>query len=255
MIPNSRPTLVALTALMLSVSGSYVRAQGRAQITFGQEYRCSGGSQRFVVRSCKPVYTFETCDVQYLNSAAANGLGARVDLRKETLEASLGTCTVAGKVVQSTAPPSGQPGQALYLGTWYDVTVLGRSGDKIRVRWSSGTEDLMDANKVRGTAVKDQEPVHGSNNAALKAGAYHCTGYSGHLFTVPGFTVDAGGNYVHQQGTRGKIALANGEASFQRGALAGQHARYEPSSGGHAVLRLYNEAHTRTVIDCEGPPN
>lgn len=70
------------------------------------------------------MYTFETCDVQYLNAAAPNGLGAQLDMRRETLERSFEGCTVKGQQVGVANQGDGEPGQALQLGTWYDVKIL-----------------------------------------------------------------------------------------------------------------------------------
>ncbi len=70
-------TTAALSLATLSTSGAALSAE-RARLVFGQPYSCSGGAQRLIVRSCKPTYTFETCDVQYLNTYAPNSLGAQV---------------------------------------------------------------------------------------------------------------------------------------------------------------------------------
>ena len=79
----------------------------------------------------------------------------------------------------------------------------------------------------------------------------------GHLADAAPFSVAGGGaTYVDRNGARGTLTLgADGTAEFHGGAYDRQAAKYEPSSGGHAVLRIYNQARSRTVIDCEGPAN
>ncbi len=245
-------------AVMLT---SAAHAEPRTQLLLGQEYSCNGGQTRVIVKSCKRLYTATSCELQYLNAAAPSGLGALIDERQENLERNLAACTVGGKVAAVSEAATGRPGQAQRLGTWYDVAVLRQEGGEVRVRWAGGSEDFMPADKVRlAQATRAEVARPDSPMGTLKAGPYHCTSFvgpvtgGGHLVAIPGFTVVEDGTYVHQHGSRGRLTRgADGTATFQGGALSGQFAKYE-SSGGHAVLRIYNESRSRTVIDCEGPP-
>lgn len=223
-------------------------AEGRAHLVFGKEYTCNNGDTHLIVKKCAPLYTFQSCDVQYLNAYSPNGLGALVQMHQEDVEHSLAKCTIGGAAVQTHAEDAGHAGQALYLGTWYDVKILERVGNKIRVRWSSGTEDLLDASSVRENA-----PVRAAGYATgpIRPGSYSCSSY-GHA--MPSFSVGLGGSYTDRNGARGTITLgAKAVASFHGGNLDGQAAFYEAPRGDRSVLRLYNERRSATVIDCEGP--
>jgi hypothetical protein len=81
--------------------------------------------------------------------------------------------------------------------------------------------------------------------AAPRPGAYHCVFFiNGSLQTVPGFTL-APGRYTHQNGGGGTTRVAGGVIEFVGGPLTGQAGKVEPN-----IVRLFNEARSRTVIDC-----
>ncbi len=160
---------VVLTGLLLMSPGF---AEKNAKLIFGSEYSCANGSVRFVIKSCKPVYTFETCEVQYLNSAAPNGLGAKIENRRDAMEKYVVGCTVAGAPVGAAEEQKGEPGQALRLGTWFDVRILGESGGKIHVRSTSGAEDWLDRSLVRRNTPSSSQPAFAGGS--LPDGRYTC---------------------------------------------------------------------------------
>ncbi|GAC1422063.1 MAG: hypothetical protein NVSMB62_17510 [Acidobacteriaceae bacterium] len=186
-------TLAGALVLMILTPIGYAGTQ--SNIVFGSEYACNGGQTHFVIKACKKVYTFEQCDVQYLNSAAPGGLGALTQVRREMLESSLNGCMVGGTATGARVAQEGKPGQAQYLGTWYDVRILEHSDGKSKVRWGSGTEDWMDDSKVRsgreGTTPNDAAggPRH------LPDGRYACTGKIGAALVTFGFVDIAGTSY------------------------------------------------------------
>lgn len=215
--------LVAAGLLIAAVG----QAQKKADVVLGSEYTCNGGQTRFVVKACKQVYTFEQCDVQYLNAAAPNGLGALTQMRKEMLESSLSGCTVAGAAVATKAVAEGTPGQAQYLGTWYDVKVLERRAGKVRVRWSTGTEDWMDEKKVRGAGAAAAKADEAAPDA-LADGRYACTGRMGSQLVTFGFVDIKGKTYrgpshapsgayaPFTMGDDGEIVWSKGFGEFHR---------------------------------------
>lgn len=143
---------VVIGALIVTAATSFqARAEDRAQIVFNSQYQCQNGN-RLVVYACKMTYDFETCDVQYMNPAAPGGLGARDNhVNRTSLEKTLAgwQCSVPGCVSNVGPQAAGVPGQALWLGNWYDVAVLDRRGGKVLVRFSGGSESWLDSSAVR----------------------------------------------------------------------------------------------------------
>ena len=137
---------------MFCQSGS-VFAEQRVQIAFGSEYTCKEGDARLIVYSCKPTYTFEACDVQFLNRAAPGGLGARDNsFRRERLEATLASwqCRIEGQAVNMSPRREGLPGEAFFNGHWFNVTIIEERGGQVHVRDEAGAENWMDSSRVRG---------------------------------------------------------------------------------------------------------
>jgi hypothetical protein len=84
-------------------------------------------------------------------------------------------------------------------------------------------------------------------------GKYRCVFFiNGALQNTPGFTIDADGSYTHDSGNKGKYTYnaAQSLIEFQGGSLDKQAGKVEAKEN-RAVIRLYNERRSRTVIDCD----
>jgi hypothetical protein len=91
--------------------------------------------------------------------------------------------------------------------------------------------------------------------AAVNPGKYHCVFFiNGALQTTPGFTIQTDGSYLHDSGSKGRYSYDSSQALlvFEGGSLDKQAARVELKEK-TAIIRLYNERRSRTVIDCDTP--
>lgn len=83
----------------------------------------------------------------------------------------------------------------------------------------------------------------------VKPGPYHCVFFAnGTLTTIPGFTIQPGGTYRHQDGNTGKFTYNTAQAliTFQGGSLDGQAGAVDPT-----VIHIYNQRRSRTLMDCD----
>lgn len=86
-------------------------------------------------------------------------------------------------------------------------------------------------------------------------GKYHCVFFiNGALQTTPGFTIQSGGTYQHDDGSKGQYTYDAGQSllTFQGGSLDKQAGLVETNEK-LGIVRLYNERRSRTVIDCDTP--
>ncbi len=235
----------------------------RAQIEFGSEYSCNSGQTRFIVKSCKPIYTFETCQVQYLNAAAAGGLGAQVDVRREMVEANLQGCTIAGKAVAVSNQQEGEPGEARWLGTWYDVRVLDRKAGKVHVRFSSGTEDWLDAALVRAKGSPATNVEDGKlGSGTLPEGRYTCMGWIGPRAVNFGFVEVKGQSYrgpSHSSSgdfapftvsADGALTWSKGFGEFNNNGTKYQSAKVVPGQKPHFTVHYLTASGRAEALDC-----
>ena len=91
--------------------------------------------------------------------------------------------------------------------------------------------------------------------SAVALGKYHCVFFiSGQLQTVPGFTILADGKYQHDGGGKGTFSYDSNQAviTFQGAGLDKQAGLVE-NKDKQAIIRIYNERRSRTVIDCDAP--
>lgn len=89
--------------------------------------------------------------------------------------------------------------------------------------------------------------------ATVSPGKYHCVFFtSGALQTTPGFTISVDGTYQHDSGSKGRYTYNKGLLEFQGGSLDKQAGKVEVNEKS-AIVRLYNERRSRTVIDCDVP--
>ena len=102
---STRLFLVAtlMQAALLLCAAPHAVAQNRQRaLRFDVPYACPGPA-RIKVLGCKGAGDSEMCDVQYLNDAAPNGLGALIQTYRATITQQLSTCTVAGEAAATQA--------------------------------------------------------------------------------------------------------------------------------------------------------
>ena len=113
-------------------------------------------------------------------------------------------------------------------------------------KWQTGLTALA---VISAMLLPSPQRAEAAGPAQVKPGPYHCVFFiNGSLTTTPGFTIQSGGTYRHQDGNIGKFTYDPGQAMivFQGGSLDGQAGLVEPE-----VIRIYNERRSRTVIDCD----
>ena len=144
--------------------------------------------------------------------------------------------------------------EVMWRGTWYPGTVkriadaagacpIGYDGFGANWDESVGPERL----RARAAAPPSGARLAGPA-APAKLGHYHCVYFVGGagLMTSPGFTLQPGGRYRHDNGGGGTYAVKGDTLEFGGGPLDRQAGKVEP-----AVVRLWNERRSRTVIDCD----
>lgn len=106
--------LLALAWLAALLAPGPVAAQpSQDSLKFNAPYSCPGPS-RLIVIGCKGTDDFDQCDVQYLNDAAPNGLGARLQVYRQTLVEQLGPCKGPGGDAAANRPtPPPKPAGAV----------------------------------------------------------------------------------------------------------------------------------------------
>ena len=91
--------------------------------------------------------------------------------------------------------------------------------------------------------------------AAVSPGKYHCVFFiNGALQTTPGFTISVDGTYQHDSGGKGRYTYnkAEGLVEFQGGSFDKQAGKVEVNEKS-AIVRIYNERRSRTVMDYDAP--
>lgn len=91
--------------------------------------------------------------------------------------------------------------------------------------------------------------------ASVVPGKYHCVFFiNNSLTTTPGFTIQNGGVYLHDNGGKGHYTYKAGEAliEFNDGPLEKQAGRVGVNEK-TGTINLYNERRSRTVMDCDTP--
>jgi hypothetical protein len=241
----------------------------RGKLVFGSEYSCKDRGVRFVVKSCQMVYSSERCDVQYLNSATTNGLGALDQERREMLERRLSGCTVAGQPVSMTEEPAGEPGQAVQMGTWYEVRILAQNGGKILVRKSSGQEEWRDRADVRRSAsspsssARTTPATNASAAGSLPDGRYTCVGWIGSSAVTFGFVDIKGRSYrgpshdvsgpfaPFSVAAGGALTWSRGFGEFNSNGVRYQSAKIVPGNKPRFDVQYTTASGGAEVLNCE----
>lgn len=198
-------------------------------INVGATYHCTAPVPDFIVESCAGEY----CHIQILNAAAPDGHGAALDMYRSMMPDRIRGCTPSGGTPTAAAPaPRLAP-----------------------VRRQAAPNPAYIAGA--GAGVRFGNPGTPAVAARLVANRYYCTAFigtppSGHLATMPGLSILAGGRYRHQDGSGGTVTIAGGAIEFHGGALDGRAATYDAGATGRGTLHLYNDSRSRTVIDCDG---
>ncbi len=79
-------------------------------VVLNSVYSCAGGDARLVIESCTGSGSDAMCSVQYLNAAAPNGKGARVDIYRSSLEGGqLHGCTLPPGAAAAAQRPTAAP--------------------------------------------------------------------------------------------------------------------------------------------------
>ncbi|MES2096287.1 MAG: hypothetical protein V4459_05975 [Pseudomonadota bacterium] len=121
----------------------------------------------------------------------------------------------------------------------------------------SGSSSTSENGEPSAATVPTAPAPTGGGAIAARATKYSCVYFSGSvtgggsLVSSPGFSIAGDGSYTHDDGTTGTVSMSGDTIEFHGGALDGQAAKYEDNAG-KGIARLYNEARSRTVIDCEG---
>jgi hypothetical protein len=230
--------LVACALAAFLFGGNAALAQS---VMVGATYSCPG--IKIVLESCDETW----CTLQYLNDAAANGRGAKLQVYRSGIAEQMANCTPSGGTPLDVSPaararPSAAPSNPAYrAGAGAGVTT--RGGGDYRAGYGAG--------------VKINPPGAAKAPAArLVSNSYYCTAYigtppGGHMATMPGFTI-SGSTYRHQNGSSGTVSVSGGTLEFHGGALDGQAATYDGGATGRGTVHLYNQSRSRTVIDCDG---
>lgn len=98
----------------LAITAGLVIAPAQRTLQFDVAYSCSNGQTRLKVLSCAGNSDADSCDIQYLDRTAAQGLGARISAPRKQVTALLQTCVIErppAKVENAPAPPAPAPVQ------------------------------------------------------------------------------------------------------------------------------------------------
>ncbi len=230
---------VTLVVGALAAGSGAVAAQN---VMIGGTYDCSGSKR--IVESCDDEY----CEVQVLNRFAPDGKGAHIQIYRSAIVDQFAQCSVTGGTPLDTSPPQRRPAAARAPANPVD-----RAGGGAAVQ----APVRGDYRVGYGAGVKFDGAGGQSAAKRLVPNSYACSAFigtppSGHMATMPGFTILANGSYRHQHGSTGTVTVSGGTLEFHGGALDGQAATYDGGATGRGTVHLYNEKRSRTVIDCDG---
>ena len=79
---------------LLAISAGLVNAPAQPAVQLDVVYSCSGGRTKLKILSCAGNFDGDSCDVQYLDSTAAQGLGARISAPRKQVVELLHTCVI-----------------------------------------------------------------------------------------------------------------------------------------------------------------
>jgi hypothetical protein len=169
-----------------------------------------------------------------LIATAAGGLAVGAPVQPAHAQEKMESCRVAQRVTT----PGGVP-----------ATVIATKGSGCTVRTDPENHSLVStwaAFMFKPMASSPVAPPRAVTPGVAKLGSYHCVFFiNGMLQTVPGFTLQGGGRYTHQNGGGGTYRANAGVIEFSGGPLAGQAGKLGPNK-----VHLFNESRSRTVIDC-----
>ena len=79
---------------LLAITACLARAPAQPAFQFDVVYSCSSGRTKLKVLSCAGNSDADSCDVQYLDSRAAQGLGAGIAAPRKQVAELLQTCAI-----------------------------------------------------------------------------------------------------------------------------------------------------------------
>ena len=219
-----------LIAATMFAALSWASAASAQSLQIGATYHCVAPVPDFILESCSGDY----CHVQSLNPYAPDGRGAAIDMYRTQMADRMKGCTPTGgtstqevRTFQSVAPAprEAEPNPAYIAGA--------------------------------GAGVDFHPQATRAPAGGLVANSYYCTAFigtppNGHLATMPGLSILAGGRYRHQDGSIGTITTSGNTMVFHGGSLDGQAATFDAGATGRGTVHLYNASRSRTVIDCDG---
>jgi hypothetical protein len=99
-----------IVGALLAIAAGLASAPAQPAFQFDVVYSCSSGRSKLKVLSCAGNSDAHSCDVQYLDNTAAQGLGARIAAPRKQVEELLATCAIQRPPAKTeTAPAQSQP--------------------------------------------------------------------------------------------------------------------------------------------------